>query len=177
VVFFCALLCFFSFLTLSEDKFPPLDLRSIPISAWLNGGDHADIPWDLRVSEPFLSVNQRLEVFCSFKIDAKAINKTGSEHELFLISRISTPEGEWLNQADIVRETIDQELPDRRSMQFSMHVVVQPGDYILWVVLYDRKTGKHNLAKRHFKVGELHGDPLPNLYRRMPLVEFLEFGD
>jgi hypothetical protein len=62
-------------------------------------------------------------------------------------------------------------------MQFSMHVIVQPGDYVLWVVLYDRKTGKHNVTKRHFKVGEVHGDPLPNLYSRMPLVEFPEFID
>lgn len=175
MVFVCALLCFFSFLTLSEDNFPPLDLRSIPISAWLNGGDHTDIPWDLRVSEPFLSVNQRLEILCSLRMDAKAINNAGSEHELFLISRISTPEGEWLNPPDIVRETVDQKLPDRRSVQFFMRIAAQPGDYILWVVLYDRKTGKHNVAKRHFKVGELHGDPLPNLYSRM-LVEFLESG-
>src|SRR5215475_14367891 len=176
-VFFCALLCFFSLLTLSEDKFPLLDLRSIPISAWLNGGDHADIPWDLRVSDPFLRVDQRLEVLFSLKIDARAINRTGSEHELFLISRISTPDGEWLNEPGIIRETVDQELANRTLVQFSMPVIVQPGDYMLWVVLYDRKTGKHNVTKRHFKVGEPHGDPLPNLYSRMPLVEFPEYGN
>src|SRR5262249_4133830 len=87
------------------------------------------------------------------------------------------PDGEWLNQPGIVRETVDQELANRTLVQFSMPVIVQPGDYMVWVVLYDRKTGKHNVAKRHFKVGELHGDPLPNLYSRMPLVEFPEFGD
>jgi len=177
VVLFCALLCSFSFFALSEDKYPPLDLHSIPISAWLNGADHADIPWDLRVTEPYLRVDQRLEVLYSLKINAKAINKAGSEHELFLISRVSTPDGEWLNQPGIARETVDQALTDRALVQFSMRVIVQPGDYFLWVVLYDRKTGKHNVTKRHFKVGELHGDPLPNLYSRMPLVEFPEYGD
>ena len=177
VVLFCALLCSFSFFALSEDKYPPLDLHSIPISSWLNGADHADIPWDLRVTEPYLRVDQRLEVLYSLKINAKAINKTGSEHELFLISRVSTPDGEWLNQPGIARETVDQALTDRTLVQFSMRVIVQPGDYFLWVVLYDRKTGKHNVTKRHVKVGELHGDPLPNLYSRMPLVEFPEYGD
>jgi len=170
-------LCSFSFFALSEDKYPPLDLHSIPISAWLNGADHADIPWDFRVTEPYLRVDQRLEVLYSLMINAKAINKTGSEHELFLISRVSTPDGEWLNQPGIARETVDQALTDRTLVQFSMRVIVQPGDYFLWVVLYDRKTGKHNVTKRHFKVGELHGDPLPNLYSRMPLVEFPEYGD
>jgi hypothetical protein len=170
-------LCSFSFFALSEDKYPPLDLHSIPISAWLNGGDHADIPWDLRLTEPLLRVDQRLEVLFSLRIEAKAINKTGSEHELFVISRISTADGEWLNQPGIVRETVDQELANRTLVQFSMPVIVQPGDYMLWVVLYDRKTGQHNVTKRHLKVGELHGDPLPNLYSRMPLVEFPELGD
>ena len=55
-----------------------------------------------------------------------------------------------------------------------MHVVVQPGDYFLWCVLYDRTSGKHNLAKRRIRVSELRGDPLPYLYSRMPLVEFPE---
>ena len=125
-VLFCILLCSFSFFTLSEDKYPPLDLHSIPISAWLNGGDHADIPWDLRVTEPFLRVDQRLEVFFSLKIEAKAINKTGSEHELFLISRISTPDGEWLNQPDVVRETVDQELADRAEGRARQAIEIEP---------------------------------------------------
>ena len=40
-----------------------------------------------------------------------------------------------------------------------MRVCVQPGDYVLWLVLYDRQTGKHNVAKRRLRVPELRGDP------------------
>jgi hypothetical protein len=58
-----------------------------------------------------------------------------------------------------------------------MHAVVQPGDYLLWVVLYDRMTGKHNLAKRRIHVSELRRDPLPELYLHSPLVEFPEVRD
>ena len=153
---------------------PPLDLRSIPISEWLNGGDRSEIPWDFRVRDPYLRIDQRLEVSYTARISAKDLNRTGKNHELFLVNRISSPDGEWLNEASIVRQSIEGELPNRVQAEFQMRVVVQPGDYVLWVVLYDRKTGKHNVTKRHLRIPELRGDPLPDLYGRMPLVEFPE---
>jgi hypothetical protein len=177
VLFFLCLLWLFPLTGFSAQQESPLDLHSIPISDWLNGTDHADIPWDVRVREPYLRIDQRLEFSYSLLINAKDLNKTGSRHELFLISRISTPDGEWLNQPSILHENVEEELAKRLAVQFSNRVVVQPGDYMLWVVLYDRKTGKHNVTKRHVKVAELHGDPLPDLYRRMPLVEFPVFGE
>src|SRR5678816_2080089 len=44
-------------------------------------------------------------------------------------------------------------------------------------VLYDRGTGKHNVAKRRVRVPEIRSDPLPDVYSRMPLVEFPEIVD
>lgn len=154
-----------------------LDLHSIPISTWLNNGNHTEIPWDFRVDEPYLRIDQRLEVFYSARIDSKALIKTGKEHELFLISRVSTPDGEWLNQTSVLQKDLEPESTPNLRPEFFMRMVVQPGDYMLWAVLYDRTTGRHNVTKHHFKVSELHGDPLPDLYRRMPLVEFAEYND
>jgi hypothetical protein len=156
---------------------PPLDLHSIPISDWLNTGDHTGIPWDFAVRDAYLRVDQRLEVLYLGNIDAKELNKTGPQHELFLISRVSSSDGEWLNEPSVMHQDIEEQLARHVQVQFAMRMVVQPGDYMLWVVLYDRKTGKYNVAKRHFKVPELRGDPLPDLYRRMPLVEFPESSD
>jgi hypothetical protein len=166
-----AFLLILSSRALAED-YAPLELRSIPISDWLNAGNHADIPWDLRVRQPYLRIDQRLEVSYSARISAKDLNRSGDDHELFLVSRVSSPEGEWLNEPKIVRHMLAGELPKHLELQFFMRVVVQPGDYLLWITLYDRKTGKHNVAKRRLQVSELRGDPLPELYRRMPLVEF-----
>src|SRR5207244_11755070 len=66
----------------------PLDLKSIPISDWLNAGESAEIPWDFRVGDPYLRVDQRLEVSYVARINAKDLNRTGKTHELFFISRI-----------------------------------------------------------------------------------------
>jgi hypothetical protein len=156
---------------------PPLDLHSIPISDWLNAGDHTGIPWSFTVRDAYLRVDQRLEVLYTGSIDAKELNKSGARHELFLISRVSSSDGEWLIEPSVLRQDIEDQLARHVQVQFGMRMVIQPGDYLLWVVLYDRKTGKYNVVKRHFKVPELRGDPLPDLYRRMPLVEFPESLD
>src|SRR5262245_29135924 len=120
---------------------PPLDLHSIPISDWLNAGDHAEIPWNFSIREPYLRIDQRLEVLYVVRISGKELNRSGKNHELFLVSRISTPDGEWLNEPNIIRHTVESEIPNNVRAEFQMHVVVQPGEYTLWAVLYDRKTG------------------------------------
>src|SRR5262252_388295 len=154
------------------DDHPPLDLRSIPISDWLNAGDHEDVRWDFHVREAILRVDQRLEVSYTVRIASKDLNRTGNEHELFLVSRVSSPDGEWLHEPSILRHTLESELPKNAQAEFLVRVVMQPGEYLLWVTLYDRKTGKHNVAKHRVRVPELRGDPLPDLYRQTPLVEF-----
>jgi hypothetical protein len=151
----------------------PLDLKSIPISDWLNAGEHAEIPWNFRVSDPYLRVDQRIEVSYMAGIRGKDLNRSGKAHELFFVSRISSPDGEWLEEPSVSRP-VDQDLSTNNQTQYFMRVSLQPGEYLLWVVLYDRQTGKHNLAKRRVRVSEFRGDPLPVLYRETPLVEFPE---
>ena len=106
--------------------YPALDLRSIPISDWLDAGEHADVPWDFGVRDAYLRIDQRLEISYLARIDAKDLNRTGKTHELFLITRISTPDGEWLNEASIERHTIEDELPRRVQIEFFKRAAVGP---------------------------------------------------
>src|SRR5438445_1665344 len=178
----CLLICFAAAGALSARPVQigdgiPLDLKSIPISDWINAGEQAEIPWDLRLSEPHLRIDQRLEVSYLIRLNAKDLNRTGKAHELFFVSRISSPDGEWLDQPNIARYVVEQELPKGVQTQFFMRVCVQPGDYVLWLILYDRKTGKHNVAKRRIRVPEISKDPLPDVYARLPLVEFPKWSE
>jgi len=155
----------------------PLDLKSIPISDWINAGEQAEIPWDLRLSDPHLRIDQRLEVSYLIRLNARDLNRIGKAHELFFVSRISSPDGEWLDQPNIARYVVEQELPKGVQAQFFLRVCLQPGDYVLWLVLYDRQTGKHNVGRRRIRVPEFRGDPLPDIYRHMPLVEFPQIDE
>jgi hypothetical protein len=149
-----------------------LDLHSIPIGQWLNAPDSAEIPWNIDVGIPGLRMDQRLEVPYEVHIGAKQLNRVGKAHELFLVTRVSSLDGEWLNEPAILRQDIEDELPGNASVQFAMRAFVQPGEYLLWMVLYDRTTGKHNVARRKVRVPEIDKDPLPYLFKGMPLAEF-----
>jgi hypothetical protein len=175
LLFFCAALAVAAPRAPQSDE-DPLDLKSIPIADWLDQGEHAEIPWEFRISEPYLRVDQRMEVSYTVSFRGRELNKIGNTHELFFISRVSTPDGEWLEEPSVSRP-VDQQVPTRNQTEFSLRVCLSPGEYLLWVVLYHRETGKHNLAKRRIKVSELRGDPLPDMYEGTPLVEFPEAGD
>src|SRR5437667_9910250 len=76
----------------------PLDLKSIPISDWINAGEQAEIPWDLRLSDPHLRIDQRLEVTNLIRLNAKDLNQIGNAPELIFVSRICSPDVDWLDQ-------------------------------------------------------------------------------
>src|SRR5260370_29473970 len=97
---------------------PPLDLKSIPMSDWLNAGERAEIPWDLHVSDSYLRVDQRLEIAYMVRINAKELNRAGKTHELFFVTRISSPDGEWLEQPNIARQQLEHELPKGAQAEF-----------------------------------------------------------
>jgi hypothetical protein len=149
-----------------------LDLRSIPIGQWLNASDVAEIPWSIEVGNPGLRMDQRLEVAYTVRIGAKQLNRSGKVHDLFLVTRISSPDGEWLNEPAILRQTLKEELPGHASVQFTMRTFLQPGNYLAWMVLYDRESGKHNVARRRIRVPEIDNDPLPYLFKGLPIAEF-----
>jgi len=117
-------------------------------------------------------MDQRLEVPYGVRIGAKQLNRSGNAHDLFLVTRISSLDGEWLNEPSILRNDIEEQLPGNASIQFAMRAFVQPGDYLLWMVLYDRTSGKHNVARRKIRVPEMDKDPLPYLFKGIPLAEF-----
>jgi hypothetical protein len=175
ILFFCLTFAGASIRPVQSDE-DPLDLKSIPIADWLDAGEHAQIPWDFRVSEPYLRVDQRMEVSYVAGFRGKDLNRIGNTHELFFISRVSSIDGEWLEEPSVSRP-VEQQLSAQTQTQFFLRVCLHPGEYLLWVVLYHRETGKHNLVKRRIKVPDLKGDPLPDLYDGTPLVEFPEMGD
>ena len=173
----CLLVCAISFDAFAmEDDFG-LDLRSIPIAQWLNAGETTEVPWNLQVGDAALRMDQRLEVLYSARIRAKDLNRAGATHELFLVSRMSSPDGEWLNAPMISRQAIEKQLPGNAQVRFDARAFVQPGEYVLWLVLYDRDTGKHNVAKRRIRIPEISNDPLPDALTTLPLVEFPQSSD
>jgi hypothetical protein len=149
---------------------PKLDLRSIPVADWLNEGKKTEIDWETG-SRSSLRMDQRIELAYWATVSARALGRSGVDHELFLIHRFSTPDGEWLNETTVARRPADTAMPADGQIQFSEVVVARPGDYLLWMVLYDRKTGMHNTERLKIRVDPIASDPLPDLFAHQREIE------
>ena len=165
-----------AFVTLAhaQTTIAPINVRSLPIGAWLEAGESAEIPWRVTLRPATLRMDQRLEVIYEIRISAKDLNNTGNSHQLVFLSRISSPDGEWLNEPGVIHHSVEDALPKNVETVFGMRVSVKPGDFFLWLILYDNVTGKHNVAKRRLRIPEIKNDPLPNSYDRLPYAEFPE---
>src|SRR5437660_11959657 len=113
VLLFCLFVWFYE--TRARAAEADLDLRSIPIAQWLSASDTAQIPWSVEVGVPSLRMDQRLEIPYSVRIGAKQLNRSGNAHDLFLVTRISSLDGEWLNEPSIQRQDIEEQLPGNAS--------------------------------------------------------------
>jgi len=57
---------------------------------------------------------------------------------------------------------------------FAWGAFVLPGDYKVALALYDSETGEHNFTQRVMRIAPLKKDPLPEAWRDLPSIEFLE---
>src|SRR5262249_9161918 len=128
--------------------------------------------WNVMIGAPTLRMDQRLVVNYSTAIQLKELHRSGNSHDLFLMSRVSSPDLEWLNAFSTLHQVMDPSLPNSFVIHLSSPLFVQPNDYILWLMLYDHATNKHNVAKRRLHVNEIPHDPLPYVYDYLPLIEF-----
>ena len=153
------------------------DLRSIPLQDWLHGKDAAGLPWKIEIKDPTLRMDQRLELPYTAKIPAGSLNKSGPAHDLFFIMGISNTDGGWFVRPKIVHQSVKTALPSGVELWFSDWVFAQPGTYVLWFVLYDAETSKHNVARRRVQVSKLQHDPFPNATDHLPAVELPYLSD
>src|SRR5262245_51110943 len=132
----CFAILLSSIAALAAVEGPELDVRAIPIGEWIDAGEKAEIPWKIDVRNPLLRMDQRMEVFYSVSISGKQLQS--DSHDLFLVNRVSDPDGEWLTPFTIIRKQLDEGLPKQEEVRFNLRVLVKPGEYQLWIVLFDR---------------------------------------
>ncbi len=118
-----------------------------------------------------------MEVPYSAEIRAKDLNKLGDSHQLIFMSGVSRPDGEWLTTVKVVRYDVEKKLPDEDEIHFADAAFLQPGDYLLWLVLYDPETGKHSMEKHPVTVPKFDNDTLVHAGDHFPVAEIPPLSD
>jgi hypothetical protein len=140
------------FITLMQHD-SEFDLKSIPLSRWLSGGQATEIPWSIDVNAPQLRMDQRMEISYKATITMKQLTKYGAFHDLFFIVGVSSSNGDWLVAPKVVRAVVKDRFNDNDELWFSDWFFTTTGVYELWFVLFDRQSNRHNVSKRRVEVG------------------------
>jgi hypothetical protein len=148
------------------------DLKDIPLEDWLARPETQEIPWKLQVRSPELRLDQKYQVGYLGKIDGKDLQWSAGRHELRYVSGVSSPDGRWLVTPKSFRQLFPELPQNRFSVNFSDCVFLQPGQYVVWMAVYDTGSKRHSIFKRSIHLPEWPAETLPTLTSQLPAVEF-----
>jgi hypothetical protein len=148
------------------------DLKQLPLTTWLAEGNTTQFPWKVQVRSPQLRTDQRYEVAFNASVESKDLHWSQGPHELRVVTGVSSMDDRWLVPPKSGREVFPSTPPANVLIQFTDCLFVQPGDYVLWVVLSDSKNARHNVIKRRIRVSQFPADLWPAMNSKLPAVEF-----
>ncbi len=145
----------------------------VPVERWLRGPDRRDFPWKVRLLPPRLTFQQRylLQVRANLPVDV--LQQGSAQRDLHFAVRVADERGHWFPGGDYTHYAVPPKLDAGNEIEYTTGVYLRPGKYLLAVFAYDSVTGQGNLRRRMLRVSPLKHDPLPQLDRDLPAVEFL----
>jgi hypothetical protein len=145
---------------------------TLPFDQWLEQKQQTPIHWTLHISDPALSAHQRLGVILDARVDGAELARRRGEGKLLVLVQITDGKNRtWQNHVETDLEHVEEGIR-HNNVIFSQSFFVLPGDYRAAVAVFDTASGEHNIIKRALHVAPFRNDPLPELWRDLPAVEF-----
>lgn len=145
----------------------------IPFEQWFTG-EQAHIKWTSEITDPLLSPHQRLLTSIHLKIDGQDLAQRRGKGEVAMLIQLRDSSGAlWQshNGIDLVHL---QESIRANDLEYVQPLFILPGDYEVSLALFDTATGEHAAARRKLHVAALKSEPLPDAWRDLPAVEFIQ---
>jgi VWFA-related protein len=148
--------------------------RTLPFDRWLAEEERTQIPWKLDVRALGLSVYQRLCAMVKFQFDGQEIYKRGEDGDILFQVRFSDSAKHQFDFEGIIEvaKVYGPSLPEMK-LTYWVDALVLPGTYDVSIVAYHTATRERTVAHRSVRVAPLANDPLPQLWRSFPPVEFV----
>jgi hypothetical protein len=146
-------------LAAQEPVAEPFDPSTVPFELWLAEGNREDIRWSVRVRGPRLTVEQWQNVTLDVEVRGSTLARLGPEAKLIQMAAVADSDGRWIAR-QLARWETTEKLPSRVRVVFTTPVVLQPGEYTLGIVLYERESGARSVYRRPLRVPRIQNDPL-----------------
>lgn len=147
--------------------------RDLPVSQWLAEGDRHDIPSKVTFAPARLLFDQRHLVEVRVRVDTDRLQKTSVHRHLYLVLTAADASGHWLHDTNGMDFELTQPLDRNKELEFVGRMLVRPGRHLFALILYDSVLGQRSVMRSWVRVPDIRHDPLPEVGREFPEVEFL----
>jgi hypothetical protein len=149
---------------------PPSDPE---VERWLNGPDRHDFDWKVRILDPWLTFQQRYVVETRIVLPVRKLVRAGiSFSDFHFAVKVKDAKGQWLPGEYHTVIAPPPQMETAREILLFTHFLLRPGQYTVVVTAYDRRNRRGNVWRRELHVARATGDPLPEIGRNLPDVEF-----
>jgi len=144
-----------------RDGEPDPVFSKVPFEQWLSETSRSRIRWSVEVSQPELSVHQRLVARISVNVDGAELARRRGKGQFLVLAQINDAKGGmWRNHQQMDLEIIKDGMKANDAV-FSQSFFVLPGDYRVSVVILADATGEHSVMKRKLHVPDLRTTHCP----------------
>jgi hypothetical protein len=177
-----AILCFaltsFAHAFQQNNAKPELNpFERLPFQQWIAQGKVEQLPWKTSAFVIGLTNHQRLVARFVMQVKAKgAAHRNDSEGNGQIVGLLQLTDRAGRTYQRFGRVNVGEvnvELNDKDLVDY-WDAFVLPGDYTVDFALYHSATGEHSFIERQLSVPPLKNDPLPEAWRDLPAVEFVD---
>ncbi|HLJ91360.1 MAG TPA: hypothetical protein VKZ53_31465 [Candidatus Angelobacter sp.] len=160
-----------------------LQSRAIPASVqllldrWLTEHSHPQLAWKTDLFPYQLSNHQRFRQRIEIAVPERELKKRPGERRLLALIRVTDRDGKSLMDDGVLITDVTKLGQHVSGAVFGWTVFLLPGEYTVTLALYDRISKEHNVIQHKLKVAPFKHDPLPEAWRDLPNIEFLESGE
>jgi hypothetical protein len=142
-------------------------------SEWITRNDAGPIRWTTRVSTPKLDRYQRLRANVEIQIDGDELVKRRGRGELLMLVQLTNGQKRIYRTHKPLDLTDVSDSAGKLNFIYTQEAYLLPGDYQVALGVVDTATGERGAVQRSLHVNALKSDPLPELWRQLPPVEWI----
>ena len=154
---------------ISADKeTPPFD-----VDQWLNGSTSGEIPWQVEINEPSLTLQQRYLVEVRASIDGSRLRSSHLHRNLHFVVKVADADNRWFPDYNYTRVGVAPGIDKWNQIEYASALYLCPGRYTVALIVYDDALNIGNIHRKRLTITRPRRDPLPELDRDFPEVEFI----
>jgi hypothetical protein len=150
-----------------DEERPPFKFEE-----WLARPELKDIPWQVWTTPPVFTHQQRHLVAIRAVINCGKLKNRNHERILHFVLRVADEKNGWTTDYDYTPIHVFSRLDRAHEVHYVSGVYLRPGRYTFALMVYDDLTKLGSIRQKKVIVPPLKKDPLPDLDRDLPNIQF-----